>query len=111
MIIATLVEELSKRRKLWHLSEPIDYGEDEDEDGEYTTNYVITSIPANPEMIETFIFPCDERGVVLSWLELHGSFTGDYDHERAILNAGWQIESNKKEKEEIKLIIRLEDAE
>ena len=40
---------------------------------------------------ETYIFPCDENGVVTDWGELNGSFRGALDHEQALTNAGYEI--------------------
>ena len=60
-------------QKLWALSEPFTY------DG-VTCEYIITSCAMN----ETFIFPCDATGKVVSWGELPGSFQGEENHDEAI---------------------------
>jgi hypothetical protein len=65
--------------KLWKMSEPVayDYGK--------TTLFVVTSAVVAPfSGPETYVFPADEAGDVLSWGELEGSFKGDRDHQRAI---------------------------
>jgi hypothetical protein len=40
---------------------------------------------------ETYIFPATEKGEVIDYGELEGSFQGDQDHERALNNAGYKI--------------------
>jgi hypothetical protein len=40
---------------------------------------------------ETYIFPADADGKVLSWGELDGSFRGDLDHEAALRLAGYEV--------------------
>lgn len=70
---------------LWHLSKQVIY------DGG-STEYVVTSAVNVPfEGPETYIFPADEGGNILDWLELEGSFKGGLNHEAAILCAGWKI--------------------
>lgn len=41
---------------------------------------------------ETYIFGSDEKGEILSWLELPGSEQGIYDHEQVLNNAGYTKE-------------------
>lgn len=91
MVTATFVKDMSKNftgtAKLWKLSEPVDSECDNEK-----TNYVVTSAAivmfSGPE---TYIFPADESGNVISWLEMAGSYRGGLDHEQAIENAGWVI--------------------
>lgn len=40
---------------------------------------------------ETYIFPGNEKGEVVEWGELEGSFRGALDHEKALANAGYMI--------------------
>jgi len=40
---------------------------------------------------ETYIFPADSEGIVMSWLELDGSYKGGLDHEEALTNAGYEV--------------------
>ena len=40
---------------------------------------------------ETYIFPCDKDGVVLSWGELEGSYRGGTDHKRALSRLGFKV--------------------
>ncbi len=79
--------------KLWHLSSPVHF-DHEYEEGEFkptrATEYVITSaVHAMCSGPETYIFPADRDGEVLSWGELDGSFRGDLDHNRAIEGMGY----------------------
>lgn len=61
-----------------------------EQEGEYDT-YVVTSATvvfgSGPE---TYIFPSDDEGYITSWEELPGSFKGDLDHERAMIEAGYE---------------------
>lgn len=71
---------------LWRLSEEIATDEG------IATKYVVSS--ATVAMFsgpETYIFPADEHGNVLNWLDLDGSYKGGLDHEEAIRRAGWQV--------------------
>jgi hypothetical protein len=59
---------------------------------EHTTEYVVVSAVNAPYSgAETFIFPADEDGNVLSWAELEGSCRGDYTHEQALEEAGYKL--------------------
>lgn len=40
---------------------------------------------------ETYLFPANSEGAVLSWLELPGSFKGERDHRRALVDAGYEV--------------------
>jgi hypothetical protein len=40
---------------------------------------------------ETYIFPCDKKGNVLTWGELEGSYRGGLDHEEALAGAGYEV--------------------
>jgi hypothetical protein len=42
-------------------------------------------------IIETYIFPADEKGKVIGWGELPGSFQGDTNHEKALSRAGYEV--------------------
>ena len=89
MITAEFIKDLDNFRgeaKLYHLSEPMDYGWDHDkEKPEGKTEYVVASganvIFSGPE---TYIFPANKDGEVIDWGELDGSFKGGIDHEHAI---------------------------
>lgn len=40
---------------------------------------------------ETYLFGADEKGEIIEWGELRGSFKGELDCEQAIRNAGYEI--------------------
>ncbi len=80
------LEGLRGDARLFRLSEPISYG-----DGNRgSTNYVIVSASVVPfSGPETYIFPANEEGEVISWGEMDGSYRGGLSHKEAIRNAGW----------------------
>lgn len=45
---------------------------------------------------ETYIFGCDDRGKIILWSELDGSFKGGLDHELALSNAGYIVDKFRK---------------
>lgn len=53
-------------------------------DGGEVTEYVLVSAVVAYSGPETYIFPCNEQGEVISWDELPGSFQGSLDHEAAL---------------------------
>ncbi|QOI66975.1 hypothetical protein SEA_GARDENSTATE_63 [Microbacterium phage GardenState] len=59
-------------------------------DGTHEAHVVVSGVFAYSGP-ETYIFPADEEGNVLDWMELPGSFQGDIDHERALRDAGFTI--------------------
>lgn len=67
--------------RLYRLDEPLNNNE-----------FVIVSGISNEFGIETFIFGADEEGEISDFTELEGSFKGDIDHERALENAGYDVE-------------------
>lgn len=78
---------------LYELSEPVAFDYDWDTDTyKEDTNYVVVSaanvLYSGPE---TYIFPADKDGEVLSWAELSGSFRGAMDHAQALQNAGYEV--------------------
>lgn len=48
---------------------------------------LIDSLPT----CETYIFPADMNGNVISWSELKGSFQGETDHVKAMRGAGYAV--------------------
>lgn len=60
-------------------------------DEELFSNYVVVSGVDDFYVCETYIFPADERGNVLDWGELPGSFQGYVDHEEALNCAGYEV--------------------
>lgn len=96
MKTATFLRSLSDWRgdaRLYKLSVPMKYEEIGD-DEEHECAHVIVSavnppIPSAPP--ETFIFPADESGKQINFLEMHGSFRGGMDHVLALANAGYYV--------------------
>lgn len=77
--------------RLFRVSPPVRFTDLEDRVRE--TSYVVVSATFAPFTgPETYIFPADERGEVLDWIELEGSFRGGLDHEKALSNAGYTTE-------------------
>lgn len=74
--------------KLYELSHPAYYNNGEE------TNYVIVSAVSNAWAHETYIFPADKNGNVLSWGELEGSERGTTSHEYVLANAGYEVEDD-----------------
>ena len=80
---------------LYELDEEIGYGEGWYEPGEFAgyTRYVVVSatdvMPSGPE---TYIFPADEDGNVLSWQEMTGSYRGGLDHAEALRRMGATVD-------------------
>lgn len=59
---------------------------------ESVTEYVwVSAVVAFGSGPETYIFPCDKNGLVLSYLEMAGSYRGGLDHELALRNAGYRV--------------------
>jgi hypothetical protein len=78
--------------RLYELDEPIAWSKWEgNEEVDYRTEFVVVSGIANSFSTETYIFPANAYGKILSWLELDGSFRGSVDHERALENAGYEV--------------------
>jgi hypothetical protein len=73
--------------------EEIDYDYDKDAEQVILKHayVVVSAASAFGSGPETYIFGADANGNVVSWLELDGSFRGDYDIPRALQNAGYTI--------------------
>lgn len=55
-------------------------------------NYVVVSaVNAFDTGDETYIFPANEKGEIVSWGELDGSMKGTRSHAEALANAGYTI--------------------
>ncbi len=79
--------------RLYHVDGFIDYTDSNDR--KLMTRYIIVSAAIVPSSgPETFIFPADSDGNVLSFDELEGSFKGDLDHEQALAYAGYDVGYN-----------------
>lgn len=71
---------------LYKLSDKVTYDDDK------TTKFVVCSTASVMFTgIETYIFPADKSGTVLSWLELDGSQRGVSLHAQVLDNMGYQI--------------------
>lgn len=80
--------------RLYRVDPPIEYAKpwDQDDPPAKTADYVVVS--ATNAMFtgpETYIFPATKDWEVINWMELDGSFRGGYDHERALLGAGYHV--------------------
>ena len=81
MKIAKYIENLDwiSDAKLYVLSEPL----------EGHNHVVVSAVVAYWSGPETYIFGCDERGNVVDFIELEGSFRGELDHDKALKHAGY----------------------
>ena len=79
--------------RLYKLSEPVEYGYSFDDDEELpTTEFVIVSaVYALFSGPETYIFPANEDGDVLTMSEMSGSYRGGTSHETALERAGFSV--------------------
>lgn len=85
---ATLIKNLAGwtgDARLYKVDPPMTYDDKK-------TNYVVvsatTAVFSGPE---TYIFPANQHGEILNWLELPGSFRGGLDHTSALEGAGYSI--------------------
>jgi len=93
--------EFTGSANLYELDEYVKFNDELDEEnGGFFFNHVIVSgvemaevlsemvSPHLPDEVmsptETYIFPSNEEGKVLSWMELPGSFRGEINHEKAL---------------------------
>lgn len=77
-------------QKLYFLSVPVSYGSPS---ALRTTNYVVVSAVNHKYAHETYIFPADENGNILSFVELPGSYMGGTQHDKALRRAGFEVVS------------------
>lgn len=56
-----------------------------------TASHVVVSKVNSAWAHETYIFPSDERGNVVSWGELYGSARGEHSHESVLRDAGYKV--------------------
>jgi len=75
--VGKFVKQLSDTQQLWSLGWKLEFRTG-------NTEYVVTSFGRHMEVTETFVFPADSNGKIISWTELPGSFRGDLDHKKAI---------------------------
>jgi len=79
--------------KLYRLSEKVGYDWDWDTEIflKHTEYVIVSALRVAFSGPETYIFPADHDGNVISWCELGGSFKGELNHERALHNIGFLI--------------------
>lgn len=83
---ATFIKNLTSRggaeQKLYRLSEPFAVKDNDDE--VFQVDHVIVSGVVVVNRPETYVFPANEIGEIVDWLEQPGSFQGAVDHQRAL---------------------------
>ena len=92
-------EDFTGVQKLYLLSKDVDYFE-WSKDCSYSrilsTGYVVVSAVVleflREVQTETYIFPANKEGQILSFRELPGSYKGGLDHETALNNMGYTLE-------------------
>lgn len=96
---AVLVESLSGfagDARLYRVEPPVRYAHEYDADWNPVyadTAYVIVSaVTVEYSGPETYIFPANEEGKVVSWEELTGSYRGGLDHTEALRRAGYTVQ-------------------
>lgn len=60
-------------------------------EGKSVSHVVVSAVIAMFSGPETYIFPADRDGEVVSWGEMEGSYRGGLDHEQALQNAGYRL--------------------
>ena len=73
--------------RLYRLSQPVKF------DGGETDYVAVSATMAMFSGPETYIFPTDKNGTVISWSELDGSFKGGLSHAEALHGAGYEVQS------------------
>jgi len=90
MMIKDVSANFTGTAKLFKLDEAVEYTDEYDENHDpikKETEYVVVSATNVPfSGPETYIFPADKEGNVLSWCELPGSFRGGLDIDEALAN-------------------------
>lgn len=76
--------------RLYRLSEPMTNAYEGEEPTSF--NHVVVSTSSKVRL-ETYIFPSDDEGNILNWLEQEGSFINYLDHEKALNNVGYEVVS------------------
>ena len=103
MKTATFIKSLdgfTGKANLYKLSEPVSYYKYDDDGNEkkHKTSYVVVS--ATYAMFsgnETYIFPSNKVGDILSWIELDGSYRGGLNHTEALARAGYSLSASGEE--------------
>ena len=87
--VKTIVDDGYHMASLYKLSEPVRYTTRPG--NEHYTDHVYVSSLDSLRMRECYIFPADEDGKVLDWLELEGSMKGVLSHEHVLDAAGYTL--------------------
>lgn len=78
---AKKIKELPNNKILWEVFPRID-----------GNKYVITSASdVGPSGPETYVFPSNEKGEIIDWGELPGSYRGDLVHKKCFEKIGYKI--------------------
>ena len=101
MKTATEIKRLETHKgdaRLYRLSEPHkDYpswdsnGEEEGKAHDFVIVSAVVALQIEGPGPETYIFPADENGEIVSWGEMPGSLKGTLSHAEALENAGYTI--------------------
>lgn len=97
MKTATLIKNLptsatGAKQSLYLMTPPIKEEGYSEDDATLLWNYVVVSaVNAAYTGDETYIFPANEKGDIVSWGELDGSMRGTLSHAEALANAGYTI--------------------
>ena len=98
MKTATLIKNLGTsesgaKQSLYLMAPPIKEEGYWGDDATLLWNYVVvSSVRAfDTGRNETYIFPANEKGEIVSWGELDGSMRGTLSHAEALANAGYTI--------------------
>jgi hypothetical protein len=89
---ATYVQDMSDFSgvaKLYRVDPPVSFDDDKKAD------HVVVSAVDSEWACETYIFPANEKGDVLSWGELDGSQRGSVSHQEVLHAAGYQVEDGE----------------
>lgn len=87
------LESFTGDARLFKLSEPIpwDYDWETNQNKSSASFVVVSATIAMYSGPETYIFPADEEGEIISWSELDGSYRGGLDHAQALRGAGYEV--------------------
>lgn len=97
MKTATLIKNLPKSKtgatqSLYKLNPPIREEGYTEDDATLVWHYVVVSaVNARYSGNETYVFPANEKGEIVSWAELDGSMKGTLSHDKALARAGYTI--------------------
>ena len=97
MKTATFVEDRNGwngHASLYKLSHAVEYNgprSDNDPPAKRTQYVIVSAVVAPATGEETYVFPADAQGKVLSWTELDGSYRGGMSHTEALWQAGFEL--------------------